>query len=44
VAPLAGLSSGIAKFGLVPAANAKAVTTIAANPNIHFILFISAAR
>jgi hypothetical protein len=41
VAPLAGLSPGlIAKLGLVPLVQAKAVTTIAANPNTHMILFI----
>jgi hypothetical protein len=41
VAPFAGLSPGlIARLGLVPLVQAKAVTTIAANPNIHLILFI----
>jgi hypothetical protein len=41
VAPLAGLSPGlIARLGLVPFVQAKAVTTTAANPNIHLVLFI----
>ena len=41
VATLAGLSPGLtAWFGLAPAVNANAVARIAADPNIHLILFI----
>jgi hypothetical protein len=41
VALLAGLSAAVAaRLGTVPSAKAKAVTTVAASPNIHMILFI----
>jgi hypothetical protein len=41
VAALAGLSPELmAKLGLVPLVQAKTVTMIAANPNIHLILLI----
>jgi hypothetical protein len=39
---LAGLSAGLAaKLGKVPWAKARAATTVATNPNIQMILFIS---
>jgi hypothetical protein len=39
--PLVGLSAGLAaKLGLIPWTKARAATTVAANPNIHMILFI----